>query len=683
MRAVSQRVVNVSNETAEAAMDRRMRRKSSVRQPRPSDLERMPSFPEYGVDGATPFQDQPEKRPSFVDERPDEVERPIPTNPLKGKSLGVFSADSRIRIWLCDVMVHPAFEISVFFIILLQLILLTIDASTSVYDHPRSRGWGHSWIDFATFGIFIVYTVEMIIRVIVSGFFINPREYSTINRSIGFGKAVRMKFNSLFALEHEKDRKSINAGAHQPAFGTFGTTQPHPDFVGNSKQQARQRLAYRAYLRHSFNRLDFLAVIAFWISFVLDITGLEQSKHAYIFRMLSCLRIIRLLAATSGMSIILRSLKKSAPMLINVAILIGFFWLLFAIIGLQAFKSSLRRECVWVDPEGIQENFTNSFQFCGGHLNAQAQPVPWLYPDGRNGSTNHKGFLCPINSLCIQGENPYNGTVSFDNIFQSLELVFVIMSSNTFSDLLYYLTDSDYLVAATFFAAGIVILYFWLVNLLIAVITSSFQVIREESRTSAFTGEEKDTMSEEEPEDDGGLRRSKKSQLKALYDKSKYLWVVLIAFDTVVMCLRSATMGPQRTNFINTTETVVTIILFIEIVIRWAVDFRHFLKSKQNVTDLILALATLIIQIPQIHNSGQVYAWLTIFQIARLYRVVLATPFTRDLVVSFLRHSTELTPLTTCIGESVGQHVRSTQPDHVRVCSELACCDICVANVPR
>jgi hypothetical protein len=45
-------------------------------------------------------------------------------------------------------------------------------------------------------------------------------------------------------------------------------------------------------------------------------------------------------------------------------------------------------------------------------------------------------------------ENPYNGTVSFDNVLQSLELIFVIMSSNTFSDLLYYTADSDYLAAA-------------------------------------------------------------------------------------------------------------------------------------------------------------------------------------------------------------------------------------------
>ncbi|KAK5015670.1 calcium channel protein [Cryomyces antarcticus] len=206
--------------------------------------------------------------------------------------------------------------------------------------------------------------------------------------------------------------------------------------------------------------------------------------------MLSCLRILRLLGITSGTSVILRSLKRAAPTLLNVAFLIGFFWLLFAIIGVQSFKSSLRRTCVWVDPDGLQSNFTSNFQFCGGYLDQNGHSMPWLTADGRNGSDVHKGYICPQQSVCIEGDNPYNGTVSFDNILQSLELVFVVMTSNTFSDLLYYLTDSDYLTAALFFAAGIIIMSLWLMNLLIAVITSSFQVIREESRASAFTAEE-------------------------------------------------------------------------------------------------------------------------------------------------------------------------------------------------
>ena len=49
--------------------------------------------------------------------------------------------------------------------------------------------------------------------------------------------------------------------------------------------------------------------------------------------------------------------------------------------------------------------------------------------------------------------------------------------------------------------------------------------------------------------------------------------------------------------------------------------------------DLSLAIITAIIQLPPIHLSGQPYFWMTFFQIVRIYRVVLAVPLTRDLIV--------------------------------------------------
>ena len=208
---------------------------------------------------------------------------------------------------------------------------------------------------------------------------------------------------------------------------------------------------------------------------------------------------------------ILRSLKKAAPLLANVAFLIGFFWLLFAIIATQSFKASFRRTCAWYGDAIVElpnyQNYTFTYnesnsgniyisnvapgnvQFCGGHLDSVTRnPMPWITITNTssntgtitNGTLNHKGYLCPQYSLCVQDTNPYNGTVSFDNIFQSLELVFVIMSSNTFTDLLYYTTNTDFLISAlctssvprellllisSVFAFGTVFLTLWLMNL--------------------------------------------------------------------------------------------------------------------------------------------------------------------------------------------------------------------------
>lgn len=65
----------------------------------------------------------------------------------------------------------------------------------------------------------------------------------------------------------------------------------------------KARLARRAYLRHSFNRMDFIAVVSYWIALVLELTGVMTEHHIYLFQMLSCLRIFRLLGITEGTSV--------------------------------------------------------------------------------------------------------------------------------------------------------------------------------------------------------------------------------------------------------------------------------------------------------------------------------------------------------------------------------------------
>jgi hypothetical protein len=328
--------------------------------------------------------------------------------------------------------------------------------------------------------------------------------------------------------------------------------------------------------------------------------------------------------------------------LVNVAFLIGFFWLLFSIVGVQSFKSSMRRNCVW-QGEVPTQDFVNSDQFCGGHILANGVREGYRVPAGRPpGPDNGKGFLCPVGSLCVEADNPENGTKSFDDILQSLELVFVIMSSNTWSDLLYTMADTDYLITSLFFIVAILILSLWLISLLIAVITSSFQIIREESKTSAFTGEEiKEDTTDEANE------KQKVNSLKRLYDKSAVLWITVIAFGLVSQMMRSAGMSNFRSKFIDRAEIIVTLILLFEILIRLVVDWRHFFSSKRNITDLSIAIITTVIQIPLIKNShgGKAYAWLTIFQIMRVYRVVLAIPMTRDLIVGdYSQHTNH--PLT-------------------------------------
>jgi hypothetical protein len=579
----------------------------------------------------------------------------IDRNPLRGKSLGVFGPESRMRQTLLNFLVHPWWQPFILLLIVIQTILIAINSAQSVYTNPRPQNWGHQWTDYALFAIFVVYTVEVVIQILVSGFILNPREYSTIDRSIGVRQALLNKANNLFALHRQPTTKDGRWRPEAPPslLRSF-TAETFEDMPGASRQEMKIRLARRAFLRHSFNRIDFVAVVSFWISFVLSAAGIVSRYHLYVFEMMSCLRIFRLLNITSGTSVILRSLKRAAPTLLNVSFLIGFFWLLFAIVGVQSFKSSLRRTCVFDGSKAFPptKNYTSNYtdgngnlQFCGGWLAPNQSMMPWLTQNGEWGAASHKGYVCPVGSYCVQGDNPYNGTVSFDNIANSLELVFVILSTNTFSDIMYELTNTDYLVAALYFAVGIVLLTFWLINLLIAVITSSFQVIREESRSSAFmaaqTDAEKEGVEVDGDDMNGSIRKVRREPtLKRWYRKSTYFWITVIVYGLIVNCTRHDTMGPFLTNFISVSELIVSLMLLGEILLRFVVDWRGFIFSGRDWFDLFLAIITTMMEIPVIKHAynGQAYAWLTVFQILRVYRVVLAISITRDLVLLVLKH---------------------------------------------
>lgn len=53
---------------------------------------------------------------------------------------------------------YSATEPIILLLIVVQTILLSIDAAPSVFDDPRAKGWGTSNIDYAMLSLFIIYT---------------------------------------------------------------------------------------------------------------------------------------------------------------------------------------------------------------------------------------------------------------------------------------------------------------------------------------------------------------------------------------------------------------------------------------------------------------------------------------------------------------------------------------------
>ena len=179
------------------------------------------------------------------------------------------------------------------------------------------------------------------------------------------------------------------------------TKIPEAPFQQAIGRQHSLSAAGRPYLRHSWHRIDVIAVFAFWITFFLALAGQEatEDRHLYIFRALSVLRAGRLLVVTSGTTTILHSLKRAGPLLITVSFFLIFAFALFSIIGVQSFRGSFRRQCVYTDPFNTS-NTIETGQVCGGYISDTLDHISYLFLNGEPASIAAKGYICPLNQVC-------------------------------------------------------------------------------------------------------------------------------------------------------------------------------------------------------------------------------------------------------------------------------------------
>lgn len=271
-------------------------------------------------------------------------------------------------------------------------------------------------------------------------------------------------------------------------------------------------------------------------------------------------------------------------------------------------------------------------QFCGSYM-SDGQRLPYLDFDNEP-FTVPKGYTCPELSQCLTVDNPRDGTISFDNIFQSLQMVFVIMSINTFSDIMYKIVDSEYLIASLFFILGTLTLGLWLANLFIAVIVSSFQTTREEMGGDADRGDPEARMAALFSGANVHVKHICRNRIGQIYHYFRDIPILIIAADMVAQCTISYRSSQAKIDAVYHFQIFVTAFLAFEIVLRFIIympRIRLFLAGAMNCVDVTLAVATCIILIPAIREQTVLYGWLSGFQIARFYRVILAIGFVRDL----------------------------------------------------
>ncbi|XP_010183791.1 PREDICTED: sodium channel protein type 5 subunit alpha-like, partial [Mesitornis unicolor] len=221
------------------------------------------------------------------------------------------------------------------------------------------------------------------------------------------------------------------------------------------------------FLRDPWNWLDFTVIV---MAFVGAFSALGSVSVLRTFRVLRALKTI---SVVPGLKIIVGALIQSVKKLANVMILTVFCLSVFALIGLQLFKGNLRRKCVrssavpylWNKTWETYELFLNDTAYF-----AKKEGTSDILLCG-----NDSG-ICPSNYTCLSlGPNPDYGFTSFDTFGWAFLSLFRLMTQDYWERLYQQTLRASGKVYIFFFMLVIFLGSFYLVNLILAVVTMAYE----------------------------------------------------------------------------------------------------------------------------------------------------------------------------------------------------------------
>ena len=177
----------------------------------------------------------------------------------------------------------------------------------------------------------------------------------------------------------------------------------------------------KAYLKDPWNVLDFVIVMSAYFTILESIAPQEEQVKTYgeeeeaglslsSLRAFRVLRPLRAITSIPGLKILVSSVLTALPLLVDTITVLIFFFLIFAIGGVNLFSGMLKNRCVNFDT-GKELNIPDFF--CGGEQ------------------------MCPDGYFCGKmNKNPNYEVTNFDNIFWALLVVFQCITLEGWSDVM-------------------------------------------------------------------------------------------------------------------------------------------------------------------------------------------------------------------------------------------------------
>eukprot|EP00759_Apiculatamorpha_spiralis_P046998 PhF_6_TR42976/c0_g2_i1/m.65456 len=218
----------------------------------------------------------------------------------------------------------------------------------------------------------------------------------------------------------------------------------------------------KSYLRNMWNVLDFLIVLEGVSRYFLLSTNLSS------IRMVRVMRPLRTISRIAGLKLIVSAVFKSFSLIVDVALLLIFLLLMFAVLGLQIYNGVMRNHCV-VPPNKTYSGITRNETF--------------IISDGRACGTyrNCQSVYLSNDITCVSDLENLLELQNFDYIWTSLLAVIQVTTMDDWTDVMNPILDATSPVSSLFFI-GLILISYFCVNLFLAVLVDEFTVLREEQQ---------------------------------------------------------------------------------------------------------------------------------------------------------------------------------------------------------
>ncbi|MCQ2815701.1 MAG: ion transporter [archaeon] len=266
----------------------------------------------------------------------------------------------------------------------------------------------------------------------------------------------------------------------------------------------------QAYIKDYWNILDFFVIIMGWVSFILE-RVMEGKKIAGIsgLRAFRILRPLKTVKSIKGLKRLVIALLGSISKLSDTAIVLFFFFLLFAVGGVQMWQGLFFRRCMSV-------NYGN-----------------FVSLDSWEGTCTFDSDCEEYNSMgdkyiCAKGyRNPHSGIISFDNTLVGFVTVFIMATLEGWSEIFIFVTntfkDKYYInpvIIFFYFHVFIFVGAFYLMNLFLAVTNNEFtNVERQRKENTSLKSFYKLIKSKYDVKEKEKIERKKKEKEQKLKTK--------------------------------------------------------------------------------------------------------------------------------------------------------------------